>query len=406
MAMDGIDAALAANSANPEGARAAGIFLHAGWRSCGTWIWERLRENAIVQAFYEPLHEDLARLRERDIGSLRPDSWQSGHGIGAPYFTEYAPLLRPRGGVRGHAARFAFDDYFRPPEQDDAELESYLRALAADAVANSRLPVLKFCRSLGRVPWLEVRFPEMLHVVILRDPLAQWRSARRQMELNGNRYFVVAPFVILARNANNQLLTEAAEQLAVKLPPTLGRSLTRDLSVTADACWRHVSRLSWQDRFRGFLALWIASGIASLHGTATLIDADRVSQEPETCSEAETALSRASGLRVDLMPGATYESRGDAGAAERADAAAPMEAALAFLGAHGEGLPDERAAVLASKLQNAHVMPVAPLVPGAVSPGPFAYADAAAYIALMRASYPLRRAHFHVRRWTADVKGM
>jgi len=41
---------------------AAAIFLHSGWRSCGTWLWEALRECRTVRAYYEPLHEDLDSL--------------------------------------------------------------------------------------------------------------------------------------------------------------------------------------------------------------------------------------------------------------------------------------------------------------------------------------------------------
>ena len=379
--------------------RAAGIFLHAGWRSCGTWIWERLRENASVQAFYEPLHEDLARLHVRDVGLLRPDSWQSGHGTGAPYFAEYAPLICRRGGVRGHEARFAFDDFFCPPDQDDGALEAYLRGLIADADAHSRMPVLKFCRSLGRVAWLEARFPEMLHAVILRHPQAQWRSARRQMEQNGNRYFVVAPFVILARNAENTLLADAADRLGVKLPPGLGRSLMRDLSVTTDVCWRHVSRLNWQELFAGFLAVWVASGITSIHGTATLIDADGLSEDPQLRGAAEATLARAAGLKVDLMPDASHAGAVGGGEAEQAGSGALLHAALGFLEAHSAGVPMARTQMLAGKLFADDVAPGSLSACRALRAGPLAYADAAAYVALMRASYPVRRAHFYVRRW-------
>ena len=401
--MDGIDATMAAPAGAQKGARAAGIFLHAGWRSCGTWIWERLRDMAGVQAFYEPLHEDLARLRTRDIGLLRPDSWQSGHGLGAPYFAEYMPLIGAAGGVHGYAARFAFDDYFRAADQDDPALERYLRSLVANAGVHDRLPVLKFCRSLGRIPWLETRFPNVLHAVILRDPQAQWRSARRQMEHNGNRYFVVAPFVILARNASNPLLAAAAERLAVKWPPGLGLGLTGDLSVTSDACWRHVSRINWQDRFRAFLALWVASGITSLQGSAIVIDADRLLDAPLQRGAAELALGEAIGLTVDLMPSATHHTQvADAGA-EDTDTVAALQSATAFLRDHAATLSSERAAILASKLQTTACMTTTPITSHALHPGALAYADAVAYVTLMRASYPLRRAHFHVRKWMGDA---
>ncbi len=382
----------------------AGIFLHAGWRSCGTWMWERLRESARVQAFYEPLHEDLATLRVSDIGLLRPDTWQSGHGISAPYFAEYAPLLGPRGGVRGHAARFAFDDYFRMPNEDDAELEQYLRRLIALAAENGRIPVLKFCRSLGRVPWLEARFPDMFHAVVVRDPLAQWRSARRQMEQTGNRYFVVAPFVILARNMDNPLLAGAAEWLGVRLPPDLGRSLRRDLSVTTDACWRHVSKLDWQDRFRGFLALWVATGVAALRGSATLIDSDELSLDAHARGAAEAALASGSGVSVDLMPDAIQGSGAPAESeTERADAAKAARQALGYLNEHVAEVAPKRMAVLAAKLNDFANPHQGMTRQGAWHAGALAYLDAAAYVGLMRATYPLRRAHFHLRQWTTGA---
>lgn len=406
MAMDGVEPRVLAldpdGCADPRaGLGAAGLFLHAGWRSCGTWMWERLRENPGVRGFYEPLHEDLSTLRARDVGLLRPDSWQSGHGNGAPYFAEFTPLLQEGGrGVRGHERRFAFDRFFLSEDEEDRGLDAFLRGLMGRAAAEGRLPVMKFCRSLGRVRWMEARFPDVAHAVILRDPQTQWRSARRQMEQNQNRYFVLAPFIILARNARHPLLEAAMDALAVKRPP----SLSDNLDVTTDVCWRHVQRLSWQDRFRGFLALWVASGIASLEGQAALIDTDTLAGDDGHRAQAERMMAAAAGVPVDLMP-----DRPDAGGAgfcgspaEQADAEAARHAALLVLTAHGQGLSPARRAALAAKLAG----PGGAAAGGAgraVPAGPLDYLDAAAYVAMARATYPLRRAHFHVRRWLGHV---
>jgi hypothetical protein len=380
---------------------AAGLFLHAGWRSCGTWMWERLREHDGVRAFYEPLHEDLSSLRPQDVGLLRPDSWSSGHGAGAPYFAEFLPLLRERGrGVAGQVARFAFDPYFMDSGAEDPALETYIRGLLAHAAAEGRRPVLKFCRSLGRVGWMERRFPDVAHAVILREPHGQWRSSRLQMEQGKNRYFVLAPFVILACNADHPLLAEAADRLEVSMPPRL----SRDLGVTTEACWRHVQRLDWRARFRGFLALWVAAGIASLAGQAALIDADALGVDETQRRAAEQDLARAVGFPVDLMPDPARGGGGAFGSAEEQDDALRAQAAaLRFLDAHAARLSPGRAASLAKKLS--------PSTPGGADgtpgharlPSPMDYVDAAAYVALARATYPLRRAHFHLRRWLGHV---
>ena len=390
---------------------AAGLFLHAGWRSCGTWMWERLRENEGVRAFYEPLHEDLATLRARDVGLLRPDSWKSGHGTGAPYFAEFQARLRPngigvRGGVRGHSARFAFDQYFTSDDAVDPALEAYLRGLMEAASLEGRLPVMKFCRSLGRVGWMERHFPDVAHAVILRAPTGQWLSARQQMEQNKNRYFILAPFVILARNADHPLLADAMARLAVKVPPRL----SRDLGITTDACWRHVQRLDWPARFRGFLALWAATGIAALEGDAALIDADALASDPQHRGMAERLMGGAAGASVDLMPDPPKTRAHPAGAdasfgtaAERADAARATAAALAFVNAHAGRLAPGRAAMLTRKLSLLPEAGSAPEAAAAQLPGTLDYVDAAAYVAMARVTYPLRRAHFHVRRWLGQV---
>jgi hypothetical protein len=55
------------DAASPAARRAAAIFMHSGWRSCGTWLWETLRESATVCGYYEPLHEGLGSLDRAGI---------------------------------------------------------------------------------------------------------------------------------------------------------------------------------------------------------------------------------------------------------------------------------------------------------------------------------------------------
>jgi hypothetical protein len=393
--------------------RVDAVFLHSGWRSCGTWLWDVLREKPGVRAYYEPLHEGLASLDRDAIGQFRPDSWGSGHGGGAPYFTEFGDLLKPGGGVAGYQRRFAFDDFFAAPGTDDPALRAYLDGLLAHAHREGRLPVLKFCRSLGRVGWLERQFPNALHVVMVRDPVAQWRSARLQMERDLNHYFVLAPFLILSRNATHKLLADAMRALDVSLPPWL----SDDLGVTTTVCWRHVQKLDWAGRYRAFLALWAASAVAALSSDAMVIDADSLG-DADTRAAAEHGLSAAIGLDVALadtaQPPTSTAWLGNAAEAE--DAACASLAALAFVTAHREKLAPDHVRLLARKLTPHFAPPAGTNLPvltrAAVAQGPVRASapvtrqapwlrtmDAVAYVALARASYPLRRAHFHLDRW-------
>jgi hypothetical protein len=391
----------------PQGRAASAIFLHSGWRSCGTWLWETLRDRDTVRAYYEPLHEDLNQLDRAALTRFSPGSWDSGHSPGAPYFAEYIPRLRRRAfgrrrGIDGYAPRFAFDDFFRDPAEDDPELRAYLSGLIAAAHAEGRLPVLKFCRSLGRVPWMARHFPDALHAVVLRDPVAQWLSTRRQMEFAKNRYFVLAPFVILARNASHPLLADALARLHVPMPP----HLARDLGVTTQVCWHHVRGLTWAERYRGFLALWAASSVTALQSDAMIIDSESLLEHTPHGAAVEQALGRAAGFPLSLFdghhPAAVPLWVGTE--AEAQDAVRAAHAALDFVTVARATLPAAHTRLLVRKLAP-RFRPAAALVTSRAALPPARAADAGAwlsawiYVAVARLSYPLRRMHFYYRQW-------
>ena len=65
------------------------VFLHCGWRTRGTWIWNRFREMRGVAGYYEPFSETLAKLRPGSVASFTAESWPSGHrDLARPYFDE------------------------------------------------------------------------------------------------------------------------------------------------------------------------------------------------------------------------------------------------------------------------------------------------------------------------------
>ncbi len=406
----GLDRALLTRgdgAAARPGRASSAIFLHAGWRSCGTWLWETLRDRDTVRAYYEPLHEDLDRLDRAALTRFSPGSWDSGHSPGAPYFAEYIPRLRRgafgrRQGIEGYAPRFAFDDFFRDAAEDDPELRAYLHGLIAAAHAEGRMPVLKFCRSLGRVPWMARHFPDAVHAVVLRDPVAQWLSARRQMEFAKNRYFVLAPFVILSRNASHPLLARALARLEVPMPP----HLSRDRGITTQVCWHHVRGLSWAERYRGFLALWAASSLTALRADAMVIDSESLRDDTPHGLAVEQALARAAGFPLPLFdghrPAAPPVWTGTD--AEAQDAVRAAHAALDFVTEARALLPAAHTKLLVRKLaprfhpaaSRAALPPAAPRPPPADAQ---AWISAWLYVVLARLSYPLRRMHFYYRRW-------
>jgi hypothetical protein len=163
-----------------------------------------------------------------------------------------------------------------------------------------------------------------------------------------------------------------------------------------------VQRLDWRQRFRGFLALWAASSIAALRGQASAIDADRLGGDAAYRLAAEHALGAPAGVAVTLTPAYPRREAAEDVAeteAEWEDAARARIAAMGLLDSQGSALAPDRAALLARKLAPQMAVRMRADEGGhAVLPGMFDYVDAAAYVAMARATYPLRRVHFHVRR--------
>ena len=85
------------------------VFLHCGWRTRGTWIWNQYRQLPHIRGYYEPLNETLAALLPETVARYHARAWPSGHrGITAPYFAEFGPFLSAAGtGVRGFSPGFS-----------------------------------------------------------------------------------------------------------------------------------------------------------------------------------------------------------------------------------------------------------------------------------------------------------
>jgi len=372
-------------------ATGSAVFLHTGWRSGGSWIWSRLRASGRVHGYYEPLHEQAARFSRRDVSSVGPRSWASNHSETAPYFEEFRDLIPPGGrGVALYQRRFAFDDFFRAPDGPvDIELEAYLASLLAGPCAAAKLPVLKFCRSLGRVGWLEQMFPRALHAVVLRDPVAQFMSGQRLLREKRNRYFALAPVLVLARNAHHPAVRQAASTLGVRLPPLF----SDDLDYAVETCWRHLRRQDTDEQYRGFLAFWTLCAIFALDSNALVIDLDALRGNAMHRHDIERVLGEHVGERIDLAP---RQAQPDFEPAT--GFAAAHAAASGLVRAHGAHLAEDRLAVILAKLKTPlsdmqvyrDAWPgIAPPAPSSRPPRLAIWAD----VRMARAMQPLRRLH-------------
>ena len=78
------------------------ILIHSGWRTGGTYLWQKFRALSEVHAYSEPFHQILREGSMDALLSANPRTWRSGHGSSdTPYFREYSELHSAIGG-RGY----------------------------------------------------------------------------------------------------------------------------------------------------------------------------------------------------------------------------------------------------------------------------------------------------------------
>ncbi len=167
------------------------IFVHSSFRTGSTWLWSKFRHNPRFYAYYEFYNEALASLDLATIAHSARD-WPSRHPVEAPYFLEFAPLLREQGGVRGYDPAMAFAEFFPAAHAREGDCfaaqRDYVGLLIDTARKLGRIPVLTCTRSLARVDRLKQMFGG-LHLGLRRNLLHQWFSYSNQA-LNGNPYFI------------------------------------------------------------------------------------------------------------------------------------------------------------------------------------------------------------------------
>ena len=287
-----------------------GIFLHCGWRTGGTWLWGRLRAQPGITGFYEPLHEALPSITAPQIGMIKSDNWQSRHTeIGKPYFNEFLSLMRRfNNGVPGAKSEFSFDRYFLSPNDRQADLFRYVEGLCRQARRKHRLPVVKFARSVGRLPWFRAQFPDVTHVMVKRQPWMQFASSWRCFVNGQNTYFLATPFVVLERNYMQPEVAALAQALELPIRRRLDEPVTSSLARWSET----VSTYSPELLYRASFALWLLHAVHGYRAAHAVIDGDddpsRIARQITAVAGRQFDLSNqgrepASALRYDVAAG-------------------------------------------------------------------------------------------------------
>jgi len=270
------------------------VFLHTGWRTAGTWLWSAFRSHKNVMGFYEPFNQSLATLTLRTLSSMRPGASRSRHpGRQRPYFEEFAPLFSSRApGVIGYRSEFAYDSFFMPADEKFPELGRYIESLLHLAHANEKTPVLKFCRSLGRVGWMRRNFPEAAHIFVMRDPCSQWMSAWRLSCEDDNPHHLLSPIRVWTLHHRHPLVARVID--ALRIGPDDFMLPTKHADVR-----RAVRSIPPHTLYRGFLAFWLLTAFLAFPECDLAIETEHLSAADYRVA-IQQSVESLTGIPIDL----------------------------------------------------------------------------------------------------------
>jgi hypothetical protein len=264
------------------------VFLHSGWRTGSTYIWNQFRRQPGTLAYYEPLHERLDRPGE-DLTRVHWDAETSHHpALDAPYFSEYRPLIED-GRIGLFQPEFSYRRFFLSAEDQEPALRRYLQMLIEHAGERNRKAVLGFSRSLGRVGWLKQNF-DAVHLRISRNPRRQWASIHHQRAKYRNPYFLVNQFLISGQNRTHPALRPLIERYDIPLIQT--SCVSNDIALYQkifDGIGSHIA-------YMVFYYLWrLTQAMAEPH-CEILVDVDRLSSDSAYRIQTTAAIQARTGL--------------------------------------------------------------------------------------------------------------
>ncbi len=254
----------------------------------------------------------LASLDSAMLAKSTSDSWRSGHPkLERPYFAEFSPLLRSGvPGVQGYDEAFSIDRFDGEPLGDAAPLEAYIRLLIDSATRRGEVPVFKFCRSLGRLPWFRRVFDDAVHIVVEKNPVSQWQSCRDLMTAHGNAHFVAVPFAVLAFNRDVPVVARVLDALQVALPEVPDAPQGSQVGHSLAFFKQYVAGIAPVDAYRAFLAHWLLTMRHAATDAHAIFDCDLAAWSPAWLARAEQWTTELTGLQPSF---ATMDNGGRSG---------------------------------------------------------------------------------------------
>ena len=288
------------------------VCLQTMWRSCGTYLWSKFRNDPSFRTFIEPCHEKLlfatSEMFQKDMEEGVTDTLRHPP-IDKHYFAEFP--FQQNGGVKFFQKRFSFEDHYLSEHALDHELKQYMSFLLELARNQNRRAFTKFCRFGLKTAWLKKTFdPTVIYVV--RNPDAMFRS---YWSLGGkNSYFLSGLILIVSKNNRSPLFGEIAEKFAI---PYIECPTTTEEINQAHKIMQTLDEQALRDIC---MLLWALTLKHNLAYADLILDVDSLALNPTYREEMETRLTHDIGIsftfddikqpRQAAAPGVLVSERG------------------------------------------------------------------------------------------------
>lgn len=272
------------------------IFIHSLFRTGSTYIWNIFRRDDRFFCYYEPFHQDIAKLN-----LSRPSPWsfnrQTTQAMGHPdldrdYMYEYRNLLnKDQDGIPLFRKSFSFDDFCHTGEHP--EQKAYIDLLIGNA--GSRIPVLQFNRSAIRIRWFKHYYPGAPHIYLLRNPEEQFLSYYELHQQNNLDIFFVMDMLTASVNiSRSPLFSHIAER--VHLFEFHSDSIDEEILF-----YRQMLPLySLREKFFIFYYIWFASLVENSLYADRIISMDLLSADEQYRRRAVAWLAEHGAANIDF----------------------------------------------------------------------------------------------------------
>jgi len=247
------------------------IFLHSLFRTGSTYIWNKFRRNGNLCCYYEPLHQDLKKIRKNRLdiwGFNRKITNREKHPeLDQCHFFEYGPIFESGNEQLPYFKKgFSFDDYCH--NEKNRALKLYFDNLINLASQNKN--VLFQCnRTSLRVKWFKENYPSSFHIYIVRDSKDQWESY-----LNGSsNIFVVMNLLTVSKNYNSPYFKKIGDE--IKLASFNSRNIENEIKFY----WLALQTYTALEHYRLFYFHWLVSLIHGINHSDLLININRFTNE-------------------------------------------------------------------------------------------------------------------------------